>query len=138
MLSKPHAGWVVFSLQEFTFTASYLTDIPNDFVKALTVALRDDISTSVTLDGEEDGECNIIFNTYHDTVSALYYPIGSEHRVETVFWDESILSIAEKLIEDIEENYEEWENWSYDDEMNKIDLEELKSIVQNCKIQVSC
>lgn len=133
MLSKPSAGWVNFTLQDFTFTASYLTDIPNDFINALTVALRDNISTTVNLDGEEDGECAIMFNTYHDTVSALAYPIGGENRVETVFWDENILSIAEKFVADIEENIDAWRWWGYDDEIKDIDLSELKEVIANYK-----
>ena len=52
MLSKPFAGWTSFSVKDFSFTASYQTDVPNDFVKALCIALRDDISTMVVLDGE--------------------------------------------------------------------------------------
>lgn len=129
MLSKPFAGWANFSVKDFSFTASYLTDVPNDFIKALTVALRYDISTLVVLDGESDGDCEIMFNTYHNTVSAVHYMPGSEIKVETVFWDMDILSCAKEFISDIEENLEAWENWSYDDEPCNIDLTELKKVI---------
>ena len=130
MLSKPFAGWANFTINTFTFPVSYLTDVPNDFIKALTIALRDDISTVVVLDGESDGDCEIIFNTYHDTVSAVHFVPDCEDKVETVFWDDNILSIAKKFIEDIELNYEEWKNWGYDDEPNDFDLTELKNIIE--------
>lgn len=129
MLSKPFAGWTSFSVKDFSFTASYLTDVPNDFVKALCIALRDDISTMVVLDGEGEGDCEIMFNTYHDTVSAVHFVPGSDIKVETVFWDMDILMCAKEFVRDIEEHYADWRNWGYDDEPCEIDLNELKELI---------
>ena len=133
MLSKPFAGWANFSLNEFTFPVSYLTDVPADFVKALTIALEHDVSTVVVLDGEGEGDCKIVFNTYHDTVSAIHYVPDSDVQIETVFWDESIVSIAEKFIQDIEAHYDDWKNWNYDGPKD-IELSNLKSLVEKCTV----
>lgn len=130
MLSRPFAGWTNFTIGEFTFPASYLTNVHVDFINALTVALRDDISTVVVLDGEGEGDCEIVFNTYHNTVSAIHFVPGSDIKTETVFWDMSILSIAKEFVIDIENYKHEWENWGYSDEKEYFNLEELKNIIK--------
>lgn len=130
MLGKPFAGWVSFGINDFSFAASYLTDVPNDFVKAFSIALKHDISTVVVLDGEGEGDCEIMFNTYHDTVSAVHFIPGSDIKVETVFWDTDILTCAKEFVNDIESFYEDWKNWGYDDEPCDIDLTELKLLIE--------
>lgn len=129
MLSVPRYGWVHFTIDDFTFCASYLTDVPQDFIDALVAHFKYNISTTVELDGESDGNCTILFNAYHDTVSAIHHVPEFDDRVETIFWDKNILSIAQEFVRDVEENMEAWENWGYDDEPKKIDLTELKAIL---------
>ena len=44
MFTKPSFGWTNLKLSnDFSFPASYLTDIPNDFIKALTIALKNNV-----------------------------------------------------------------------------------------------
>lgn len=131
MLSKPTNGWTKITIQNFEFEASCLTDIPNDFKRALIVALRDDISTSVILDGESDGECIVLFNTYNNSVHAIYDDPYCEEKTCITFWDIDIASIAKQFILDIEANKLDWEWWLCDEKPHEIDLTELKKILNN-------
>lgn len=128
MLEKPFAGWTKITFnEEFSFTASYLTDIPNDFVKALTVALEQNISTAVTIDGESNGECLILFNMDDKIVCAIVDTDNGKKVYE--FVEISPLQFAQNFIEDIEQNYESWSYWMCEENYS-FDLTPLKKIIK--------
>lgn len=139
MLSVPKAGWSTLSIEDFKFDVSYITDIPRDFTKALLVALEQNINTMVVVDGEDKGECNVVFDVVNNIVTATYLNlwISSEYRTEKEFYDTSVLYFAEKFIEDIEQNVEAWSYWNVEYE-NVIteEFEKLKKIVAKKKTEV--
>lgn len=129
MFAKPNAGWSELEINEdFSFPASYLTDIPNDFIKALTVALKDNISTAVTIDGESHGECIVLFNMYENCVTVIYDIIHGRKIRE--FYRFTPLEFAKEFIKDIEDNLNDWNNWMSDDEEEySFDIDPLKQLV---------
>lgn len=132
MLSKPSAGWSRLEYEDFSFPVSYLTDVPNDIIKALTIALRENVSTAVDIDGESEGTCTILFNVSENCVSVIFcsqeYEIG---RVEKTFYELNILKFAKEIISDFERDHKEWTEWFCDEEEKCIyDLTELKNIVK--------
>lgn len=130
MLSKPKSGWTTLKIQDFEFNASYLTDVPNDFLNAFIVSLRDDISTSIVLDGEAEGECIVIFNTYSNSIYVVYDDYYSQDKNCIRFWDIDIATLAKEFVKDIEDNLNDWNWWLCDDESNRIDLETLKNLLK--------
>ena len=52
MLAKPSAGWCRLTLGDFTASASYLTDIPFEWLRACINGLRYQIPAAFYMDGE--------------------------------------------------------------------------------------
>lgn len=111
LLGKPSAGWSMLTIENFHFPLSYLTDVPNDFLDALIVALKHNVSTFVTVDGESEGECNILFDVVSNRVSAVRSVYDYDERVETEFYDTSVVDFAEHFLNDLESNIQEWRQW---------------------------
>jgi len=129
MLSKPKNGFTKLTIQDFEFKASYLTDVPNDFLNAFIVSLRDDISTSIILDDKANGECIVIFNTYKNSIHVVHDDAYCLDKNCITFWDIDICSLAKEFVKDIEENKSDWNWWLCNDESSNIDLTELKNIL---------
>lgn len=102
MLSKPQAGWSEFTLGEFKAHASFLTDIPFDWLRGCINGLKHVIPAAFFIDGE-GVTCYII----------------SDYCVTYIINDGSVLTsvrvgldrFAEMLVQDIRENLEEWIWW---------------------------
>ena len=65
MFSKPKAGWVDINIGNYEISASYLTDIPMDFLNSLINSLENNLPFSVFID--EEGIENILC-AYYDEV----------------------------------------------------------------------
>lgn len=131
MFTKPSFGWTNLKLSnDFSFPASYLTDIPNDFIKALTIALKNNVSTAVYIDGESKGECLILFDMAENCISTISY--NDNTREVREFYNITPLLFAQEFIKSLEDNREEWENWMCEDDYS-FDVTPLKKIISGDK-----
>lgn len=127
MFSKPQGGWSLLEVGDFKFPMSYTTDVPNDFLDALITAIKHNVNTFVTVDGESEGECEILFNIHRNTVCALKFPDGLLERVEYEFYTTSVFSFAEEFLKDLEENFDSWSKWwGFEEEGSKYHIPKEK------------
>jgi hypothetical protein len=104
MFTKPEHGWINFTFKEFSERASYETDIPNDCLDAFIYALQNNIPAVVYFDAE--GYDYYLLSTKYDT-----YVIIEKNKLQVYTINKNIEEIAEELIQDIENNFEDWLNW---------------------------
>lgn len=123
MLEKPSVGWSMITIENFHFPLSYLTDVPNDFLDALIIALKYNVSTFVTVDGESEGECDILFNMVDNRVSAIRCVYDYDERVETKFYDTTVLDFAKSFLDDLERHLDQWQLWLKFEECGDDDYE---------------
>ena len=64
MFSKPEAGWIDINIGNYEISASYLTDIPMDFLNSLINSLENNLPFSVFIDEEETDEFLRLCMTY--------------------------------------------------------------------------
>ena len=111
MLSKPCAGWTKVTIGDFEGRASYMTDIPMDCLIAFINALEYNIPASVLFDEEGSGF------TLVTSVDGTY--IISEREEPKLFViNKGFLKLVRELINDIEDNLEDWVLWDYDYEFH--------------------
>ena len=111
MLSKPCAGWTKVTIGDFEGRASYMTDIPMDCLIAFINALEYNIPASVLFD-EEGSEFTLV-----TSVDGTY--IISEREEPKLFViNKGFLKLVRELIDDIEDNLEDWVLWDYDYEFH--------------------
>lgn len=126
MLSKPKNGWSTVSIGEFEAEASYLVDIPYDWLNACLTGLSSKVP--VTLFINEEGSEEFIVSYYE--VTHIIIDQGSESECIT-YRDIDFMDIAKAVIEDIKLYLEDWVEWSpYEDteekwEKRRIELKEL-------------
>ena len=117
MLSKPCAGWTKVTIGDFEGRASYMTDVPMDCLIAFINALEYNIPASVLFD-EEGSEFTLV-----TSVDGTY--IISEREEPKLFViNKGFLKLVRELINDIEDNLEDWVLWDYDYEFHN-DSEEI-------------
>ncbi|MBR6107926.1 MAG: hypothetical protein IKQ39_07940 [Oscillospiraceae bacterium] len=107
MLAKPSAGWCRLTLGDFTASASYLTDIPFEWLRACINGLKYHIPAAFYLD-EEGSECLIVSDFEMGTYIIRRHDSTTLKRVDKLYlWD-----FSEQLLADIRENFEGWVCWS--------------------------
>lgn len=132
MLSKPYHGWTDFKLEDIKISGiSYLCNPHIDLCEALSTYL---LSTSsydssvVAFDLEDKGIVYVVFNLagvtiINDENAALYSNISLSQ----------IVNGARELVNDIEENFNAWLNWS---SVGEEDREAEKTILENALAQL--
>lgn len=107
MLSKPEVGWTRVSLGEFEASASYLTDIPFEWMKSFLHFFEENIPIALFLD--EEGSDHMIVSYYEDT-----YVIRNNGRKSKLIriWDMDSRRLAREFLKDIMENFEDWVKWN--------------------------
>jgi hypothetical protein len=134
MFTKPTAGWSKLKIKDFSFPVSYTTDVPNDLIKAISIALKEEITTVVTIDGEDKGMCKIILNMEDNFISILCSDKNLSCRVEQEFDNVSIIDFASEVLNDLIENQKEWLEWALDEDSSySFDLEILKNAIEEYK-----
>ena len=119
MLTKPCCGWSEVTLGNFKSCASYLDDLPFNWLRAFRNGFEHNIP--VALDIDEEGSHSIIVTYYDDTYVVSDRGEGAK-TLETV---EGIdfLDVAYMLICDINDNFEDWVTWDHHEyPENEIDL----------------
>lgn len=111
MLSKPCAGWTKVTIGDFEGRASYMTDVPMDCLIAFINALEYNIPASI-LFNEEGSEFTLV-----TSVDGTY--VISEREESKLFViNKRFSKLARELINDIEDNLEDWVLWDYDYEFH--------------------
>lgn len=107
MLSKPKAGWTKVTLGEFEASASYLTDIPFEWMKSFLHFFEENIPVALFID-EEGSDCMIV--SYHEDT----YVIRNNGRKPKLIriWDMDTKTLAKEFLYDITENFEDWVRWN--------------------------
>ena len=126
MFTKPKHGWSEFEIEDFTFPVSYLNNTPQDCIDAFCFSLENKhMPFCITIDGESMGECYIVstwetvvvFCDENDNLKSRSFNISKE-------------TLAALFIKDIEECYEDWQDWlCYQDKKVDYDLSKLKSLL---------
>ena len=139
MLSKPQHGWTVFSLGEGSYSLSYLSNIPLEWLERAIVGLETLLPFEVygycepgrMLCTVNLSECRIIFE------DDKLHKKGSSFEIFPVH----MLDFCKTLHEDISEHIDDWSKWnaSYnltkDDIQSRLDrLQKLICIKENCFI----
>ena len=106
MLSTPNAGWSEFTLGKFRISASYLTDIPFDWLRACISGLKYVIPASFFLDAE-GSTCRIISDWCGTYI--IFEKNGSAEL--TVLNRIGLHRFAEMLLTDIRNDLEYWIWW---------------------------
>lgn len=111
MLSKPCAGWTKVTIGDFEGRASYMTDVSMDCLIAFINALEYNIPASI-LFNEEGSEFTLV-----TSVDGTY--VISEREESKLFViNKRFSKLARELINDIEDNLEDWVLWDYDYEFH--------------------
>lgn len=126
MLSKPYAGWTKVTIGDFEGRASYMTDVPMDCLIAFINALEYNIPASVLFD-EEGTEFTLVTSTDGT------YVISEREESKLFVINKRFSKLARELINDIEDNLEDWVLWDYDYEFHndsKGILNERRNIIK--------
>ena len=103
MLSKPVAGWTHVTFANQQYSASYVTEVPLDFLEKIVKTLEEKEPHHIVLDSESEGEYTILFDLKKSYLID-YDKILVEER--------DILEIAEEVYEDIRTNFTDWSKWT--------------------------
>lgn len=126
MISNPANGWCNFKLGDFEGTPSYLTDVPLDLLDAFLDYYNKGMGMAWF--DEEGTEFTLVINPY-----SLF--IIAEKEETPVLYDFSKINISDlekELIEDIERDFAEWTNFTYEDDCALI-LQRENKISQKIK-----
>lgn len=114
MISNPANGWCNFKLGDFEDTPSYLTDMPSDLLDAFLDYYNKGMGMAWF--DEEGTEFTLVINPY-----SLF--IIAEREETPVLYDFSKMNVSDlgkELIEDIERDFAEWADFTYEDDRTLI------------------
>ena len=131
MLSKPNAGWVDINIGGYILSASYLTDIPMDFLNSVISSLKNNLPVSIFVD--EEGRENIICAFYDEVF--IIVKEENDDLIEYKKIDMDFNLFRKSIIDDIEMNFNEWINWNMerDVEVLKAREDELRTKLFDAK-----
>jgi len=118
MLSKPFAGWTRLKLDDFSASASYLTDVPVDCLNAFIYALKENAPATVFFDAE-GWDYYLVSYTYQT------YIIINKDKTTVKVINKCIKELAQELVKDIKLYLDGWANWTMDEEDEVIKYKEL-------------
>ncbi len=120
MFSKPKAGWVDINIGHYIISASYLTDIPMDFLNSLINSLENNLPFSVFIDEEgiEDVLC-----AYYDEIFII---IMSGNNVEYKKIDMDFNAFRAEIVKDIEKYLNDWIDWNMNDDSQILKSREIE------------
>ena len=128
MLSKPKDGWTTVSIEDFESEASYLVDIPFDWLNACLTGMVNKVPITLFID-EEGSEVFIV--SYYDVTHVI---VDRADLPESITYRNiDFMDITNGIIEDIKLYFEDWVRWSpYEDteEECKIRSVHLKKLIK--------
>lgn len=122
MLAKPKAGWTTVTIGEFEAEASYLVDIPFEWLKGCLIGLKEKIPITLFID--EEGSEEYIVSYYEGT----HIIIDRDDQPQCMTYRNiDFMDITKSVIDDIRLYFEDWVQWSpYEDwKKRKVELKEL-------------
>ena len=120
MFSKPEAGWVDINIGNYEISASYLTDIPMDFLNSLINNLENNLPFSVFID--EEGIENILC-AYYD---GIFIIIKNGNNVEYKKIDMDFNTFRADIVKDIEIYLNDWIDWNMEDDPQILKSREIE------------
>ena len=114
MLSTPENGWVKVTVGDFQTEASYLTDLPFEWLRGCINSLRYNLPLSLFIE-EEGTVCYI--NAYYPVTHIICEDSDFSASVHTVR-DLDMLDLTYQIICDIRADFEAWVTW-YDFEQGE-------------------
>jgi len=106
IISEPKNGWVSIKIKEFESEASYLVDIPFDWLRSCLAAFETRTPVSLFID-EEGSECFI--TSYYDVTHIV---IDRDEETELITYrDIDFFDITDALIYYIGKYFDQWAEW---------------------------
>ena len=141
LFSKPEGGWVDINIGDYIMCASYLTDVPMDFLNTLIASLKYNIPICVYIDEEGFEDFLCVFGNML-TISRMIEVSGEMKQVDFKFNRINYNAFVREIILGIEEYFDDWVNWNMNpDEDLKLrakkiqeKLNEAKEIIQQLKL----
>lgn len=139
MLSKPQYGWTVFSLGESSYSLSYLSNIPLEWLERAIFGLE----TLLPFDVYGYCEPGRVICTVDFSECRIVFEDDKHHKIDTSFETVPIhmLDFCKTLHEDISRYIDDWSKWNSSDNFTKDDiqsrldrLQKLICIKENCFI----
>lgn len=141
MISKPHAGWCTFSLEDFTGTPSYLTDVPFDILEGLLSFWNGKKGTVVDVNFDEEGK----EFSLHIERGNSYITMDDEKRTH-IYIKDTPEELTSEIIRDLNGNERLWidnfilvHNEEDENEKNLLEekmkqqVKELKEIIKRAR-----
>lgn len=120
MFSKPETGWVDINIGNYEISASYLTDIPMDFLNSLINSLENNLPFSVFID--EEGIENILCAYYH----GVFIITMDGSNVEYKKIDMDFNTFRAEIVKDIETYLNDWIDWNMKDDPKMLKSREIE------------
>ena len=125
MISNPKAGWCTFKLDNFTGSASYITDVPVDLLQTF---INYEQTGSGVCSFDEEGSTFIFVIENCNTE----YIISKRKSTEVFQFDKDVSDLEREVIKDVESNLDAWgESFEISDELEDIakHTAEIKSLL---------
>jgi len=124
MLTKPEHGWTNLQINDFSERASYMTNIPNEFLDAFISALQNSTPAVVFFDAEGWG--------FH-LVASYYcsYIIVDKDDAKLFTVSKNIHALAKELYDDINNNLDDWTNWYLDESDTEEERKEYRMVLED-------
>lgn len=118
MLSRPENGWAEIQIGTFKKEVSYLTDVPNDLLKAFISFFEN--GAGVASFECEPYEFDLVFSfTFTGGVKGMAYIMDSEQKL---FYEEiSVIQLAKEFVSDIKTDLLVWSSWNENTSMKRSD-----------------
>lgn len=133
MLSEPQNGWTTVKIKDFEAVASYLVDIPFDWLNSCLNGLKTRTPISLFID-EEGSECFIV--SYYDVT----HIISDNDDVQYfTFRDIDFMDITYCIIQDIKAYFDKWLCWSpYEDSEEEVAVrkEKLSALIAEVEFEL--
>lgn len=105
MLSRPKYGWTTVTIGDFSKSASYIRDVPNEVLDGMIHSYKTDNPFCVYFDAEGDDF----------TVVSDWYETSIIHNETLKQYEITRDDLAREIIEDIEADIEGWATWTLDE-----------------------
>jgi hypothetical protein len=128
MFSKPEYGWTDVTVGDFTCRASYLEDIPVMCMKAFTNALSP-YPTPACMLFDAEGWYFYIVSSFNQTfvIEEIENDSIADRRLRK--YNVKLTDIAQEVINDIEQYFEEWINWECWKPLSEDEYNERKTLL---------
>ena len=137
MLSKPVCGWTTIKIKDWSDRASYLTNIHLDLLNSLINSYSEYCQPACIRYDAEGWEGIIVIDDYWTYIISENADSENEEEVKSEVLTIEINrdDLAKELIEDIEQNFNDWCDWQYwqDKEDMLIQKEELSMSLNKLK-----